>query len=133
MYFFVRNKLNILVIYSKYFLDILNYCEVNDVLFIMDILIFDYFFLIYEFLVFKKLMFFYVFDLEDYIYMRDFYEFYEIFVFGKIVKIFDEFILVLENNDFELEKVKLFLNKNFKYKDGKLSEWLVKDLFNKFF
>ena len=51
----------------------------------------------------------------------------------KIVKTFDELILALENNDFEFEKVKPFLNKNFKYKDGKSSERLVKDLFNKFF
>ena len=66
-------------------------------------------------------------------YTRDFYEPYETFVPGKIVKTFDELILALENNDFELEKVKPFLNKNFKYKDGKSSERLVKDLFNKFF
>lgn len=49
------------------------------------------------------------------------------------MKTFDELILALENNDFEFEKVKPFLNKNFKYKDGKSSERLVKDLFNKFF
>ncbi|MCR9005122.1 CDP-glycerol glycerophosphotransferase family protein [Staphylococcus epidermidis] len=133
MHPFVRNKLNIPAIYSKYFLDISNYREVNDVLFITDILISDYSSLIYEFSVFKKPMLFYAFDLEDYIYTRDFYEPYETFVPGKIVKTFDELILALENNDFELEKVKPFLNKNFKYKDGKSSERLVKDLFNKFF
>ena len=49
--------------------------------------------------------------MEDYIYTRDFYEPYETFVPGKIVKTFDELILALENNDFELEKVKPFLNK----------------------
>ncbi|MBF2225185.1 CDP-glycerol glycerophosphotransferase family protein [Staphylococcus epidermidis] len=133
MHPFVRNKLNIPAIYNKYFLDISNYREVNDVLFITDILISDYSSLIYEFSVFKKPMLFYAFDLEDYIYTRDFYEPYETFVPGKIVKTFDELILALENNDFEFEKVKPFLNKNFKYKDGKPSERLVKDLFNKFF
>ena len=49
--------------------------------------------------------------MEDYIYTRDFYEPYETFVPGKIVKTFDELILALENNDFEFEKVKPFLNK----------------------
>ena len=39
---------------------------------------------------------FYAFDLEDYIYTRDFYEPYETFVPGKIVKTFDELILALE-------------------------------------
>ena len=53
MHPFVRNKLNIPAIYSKYFLDISNYREVNDVLFITDILISDYSSLIYEFSVFK--------------------------------------------------------------------------------
>ena len=42
------------------------------------------------------------------IFTRDFYEPYETFVPGKIVKTFDELILALENNDFELEKVKPF-------------------------
>ena len=60
---------------------------------------------------FLKTNAFYAFDLEDYIYTRDFYEPYETFVPGKIVKTFDELILALENNDFELEKVKPFLNK----------------------
>ena len=101
-------------------------------MFITDILISDYSSLIYEFSVLKTNAF-YAFDLEDYIYTRDFYEPYETFVPGKIVKTFDELILALENNDFEFEKVKPFLNKNFKYKDGKSSERLVKDLFNKFF
>ena len=71
MHPFVRNKLNIPAIYSKYFLDISNYREVNDVLFITDILISDYSSLIYEFSVFKTNAF-YAFDLEDYIYTRDF-------------------------------------------------------------
>lgn len=71
MHPFVRNKLNIPAIYSKYFLDISNYREVNDVLFITDILISDYSSLIYEFSVLKTNAF-YAFDLEDYIYTRDF-------------------------------------------------------------
>ncbi len=40
------------------------------------------------------------------------------------------FLLLHNYTDFI---IKPFLNKNFKYKDGKSSERLVKDLFNKFF
>ncbi|SUM74168.1 teichoic acid biosynthesis protein B [Staphylococcus saccharolyticus] len=132
MHPFVRNKLHIPASYSKYFLDISNFREVNDVFFITDILISEYSSLIYEYSVFKKPMLFYAFDLEDYIYTRDFYEPYETFVPEKIVKTFDELIIALENNDYELEKVTSFLNKNFKYQDGKSSERLVKDLFKNF-
>lgn len=76
-------------------------------MFITDILISDYSSLIYEFSVLKTNAF-YAFDLEDYIYTRDFMNLMKPFVPGKIVKTFDELILALENNDFELERWKPF-------------------------
>jgi CDP-ribitol ribitolphosphotransferase len=129
MHPFVTNKLNIPREYEQYFVDVSDIREVNDILFITDILISDYSSLVYEFAVFKRPMLFYAFDLEDYITSRDFYEPYETFVPGKIVQSFDDLITALDNEDFEQEKVPQFLDKHFKYQDGRSSERLVRTLF----
>lgn len=129
MHPFVRNRLHIKNEYRKYFIDISDLREVNDVLFITDILISDYSSLIYEFAVFKRPMLFYAFDLEDYITTRDFYENYESFVPGKIVDSFDDLINSLYKKDYDQHKVEPFLNKHFKYQDGRSSERVVRNLF----
>lgn len=129
MHPFVRNKLTFPRKYNKYFKDISNFREVNDVLFITDILISDYSSLIYEYATFERPMLFYAFDLEDYIATRDFYEPYEQFVPGKIVTSFNQLLESLYNKDFNQYKVKPFLDKHFKYQDGRSSERLVRDLF----
>ncbi|ASE36946.1 CDP-glycerol glycerophosphotransferase family protein [Staphylococcus pettenkoferi] len=129
MHPFVRNKLTIDRRYQNIFIDVSEYREVNDILFITDVLISDYSSLIYEYAVFEKPMLFYAFDLEDYTATRDFYEPYEKFVPGKIVTRFEDVITALEQNDFEQEKVPTFLRKHFKYRDGRSSERIVRDLF----
>ncbi|MFB9861030.1 teichoic acid ribitol-phosphate polymerase TarL [Salinicoccus siamensis] len=130
MHPFVKNKLNIPTEYEQYFVDVSDYREVNDLLFVTDILISDYSSLVYEFALFKRPMLFYAFDLEDYVTSRDFYEPYESFVPGKIVETFDELITALDNEDYEEEKVVPFLNKHFKYQDGKSSERVIRNIFN---
>jgi CDP-ribitol ribitolphosphotransferase len=131
MHPFVKNKLVIPKEYEEYFIDVSYMREVNDILFITDILISDYSSLVYEFAVFKRPMLFYAFDLEDYVTSRDFYEPYEKFVPGKIVETFDEVINALYNEDFDQEKVPKFLNKHFKYQDGKSSQRVVRNLFSR--
>ncbi|MFQ3844349.1 teichoic acid ribitol-phosphate polymerase TarL [Staphylococcus pseudoxylosus] len=129
MHPFVKNRLNIPREYEQYFVDVSDFREVNDILFVTDILISDYSSLVYEFAVFKRPMIFYAFDLEDYITSRDFYEPYETFVPGKIVESFSDLITALDNKDFEVDKVEPFLDKHFKYQDGRSSERLVRNVF----
>ena len=131
MHPFVKNRLVIPEEFKTIFFDFSDVREVNDLLFITDLLISDYSSLIYEFSVFKKPMLFYAFDLEDYVYSRDFYEEYETFVPGKIVETFDALMDSLEKGCFEQEKVELFLNKHFKFQDGQSSKRLVEHLFLK--
>src|SRR5699024_274747 len=59
MHPFVRNKLNIQKKHEKYFIDLSNYREVNNILFITDVLISDYSSLVYEYSLFNKPMIFY--------------------------------------------------------------------------
>ncbi|MCD8826574.1 teichoic acid ribitol-phosphate polymerase TarL [Staphylococcus gallinarum] len=129
MHPFVKNRLIIPREYQHYFVDVSDFREVNDILFVTDILISDYSSLVYEFALFKRPMIFYAFDLEDYITSRDFYEPYEDFVPGKIVESFDSLMSALENQDYDVEKVQPFLNKHFKYIDGRSSERVVRNIF----
>lgn len=129
MHPFVKNKLTIPHQYQDYFIDVSDYREVNDILFITDILISDYSSLVYEFALFEKPMLFYAFDLEDYIQSRDFYEPYKDFVPGKIVTTFDQLLSALYNKDFEQEKVPRFVDKHFKDTDGRSSERVVRSIF----
>ncbi|MET1374708.1 CDP-glycerol glycerophosphotransferase family protein, partial [Staphylococcus aureus] len=61
MHPFVKNRLNISREHRQYFIDVSDYREVNDILFVTDLLISDYSSLIYEYAVFKKPMIFYAF------------------------------------------------------------------------
>ncbi len=61
MHPFVKNKL-MPDKHKQYFVDVSDFREVNDILFITDLLISDYSSLIYEYAVFKKPMIFYAFD-----------------------------------------------------------------------
>lgn len=125
----VRNNIKIPQKHENYLIDVHDYEEVNDLLFVSDLLISDYSSIIYEFALLKKPMLFYAFDLEDYILNRDFYVNYTEFVPGKIVRTFNELMKALENKNFEEYKVDLFLNKYFKFLDGKATERLVRNIF----
>ena len=50
-------------------------------------------------------MLFYAYDLEEYIASRDFYEPFETFVPGRIVRTFEELLDAIRREDFEIEKV----------------------------
>ncbi len=52
MHPFVKNRLNISREHRQYFIDVSDHREVNDILFVTDLLISDYSSLIYEYAVF---------------------------------------------------------------------------------
>ncbi|EJB4723208.1 CDP-glycerol glycerophosphotransferase family protein, partial [Listeria monocytogenes] len=131
MHPFIKNEFIIPEQYADVFIDASSYREVNDILFITDILITDYSSVIFEFSTLQRKMLFYAFDLEDYVSTRDFYEEYEGFVPGKIVYDFEALIKALEMNDFEQEKVKPFLDKHFKYQDTNSAKRIVEEIFKK--
>lgn len=129
MHFLVKNKLEIPEEFSDVFIDATDYREINDILFVADVLITDYSSTVYEYSLLDKPMLFYAFDLEEYISSRDFYDDFEDFVPGKIVKTFDELLRSLKEEDYEFEKVELFRNKNFEFQDDGASDrvidWLI--------
>lgn len=131
MHPFVSNIVNIPEGYEDVFFDASDYREVNDILFIVDVLITDYSSVIYEMSLLNKPMLFYAFDLKAYVSDRGFYEPYESMVPGKIVKNIQELIKALEENDFEENKLDNFVKRNFTYTDGKSTDRVIELVFGK--
>ncbi len=103
-------------------LDLSGESEINDLLFITDLLITDYSSVIFEASLLNIPMLFYAFDLEDYVVNRDFYYPFKNFVPGKIVRNMTQIAEAVNHSDFELEKVQIFKQRFFDDLDGKASE-----------
>lgn len=118
-HFFIKNNFEIPEEYSNLIIDVDVNEDINDLLFITDILITDYSSTIFESCLLNIPMLFYAFDLEEYIFERSFYHEYKNFVPGKIVYSLDELIKSIKDNDFEDYKIESFKNKFFDHIDGK--------------
>ena len=125
---FVTRRVEIPQEYSDIIIDASDYREVNDILFIVDVLITDYSSIIYEMSLLRKPMLFYAFDRKYYEATRDFYEPYDELVPGKIVYSFDELMEALKNEDYEFHKMDDFIKKNFTYTDGKATDRVIDQL-----
>lgn len=128
MHPFVKTPLQIPNQYKDVIIDASGFREINDMLFIIDILITDYSSVIYEFSLFHKPMLFYAFDRMKYEADRGFYEPYSVMVPGKIVRTSEQLVRALEKRDFEFEKVEPFVKKNFKYTDGKSTDRIIDEI-----
>jgi CDP-ribitol ribitolphosphotransferase len=128
MHPFVREPLPIPEKYKDRIIDASSYREINNMLFVTDLLITDYSSVIYEFSLFNKPMLFYAFDRMKYEADRGFYEPYAKMVPGKIVRTSEDLIASLEARDFEYEKVAPFVKKNFSYTDGKSTDRIIDQL-----
>lgn len=128
MHPFVKEPLNIPEQYRDVIVDASAYREINNMLFVTDLLITDYSSVIYEFSLFHKPMLFYAFDRMKYEADRGFYEPYSEMVPGKIVRTSEELLHAIRKRDFEFEKVDPFVKKNFKFTDGKATDRIIDTL-----
>lgn len=114
----VNNKFTIPENYKDKIIDLSGNEELNDLLFITDVLITDYSSVIFEASLLNIPMLFYAFDLQEYISLRGFYYEYLSFVPGKVVYSMDEILMSLTQNDFEAEKIEKFKKEFFDDFDG---------------
>lgn len=128
MHPFVREPLPIPDEFKDVIIDASSFREINDMLFVTDLLITDYSSVIYEFSLFRKPMLFYAFDRMKYEADRGFYEPYSEMVPGKIVRTSEDLLKALEKRDFEFEKVDPFVKKNFRYTDGHSTDRIIDTL-----
>ncbi|MFC4620447.1 CDP-glycerol glycerophosphotransferase family protein [Camelliibacillus cellulosilyticus] len=122
---FVKNDFSIPYEYSDFFYDLSSYREINDLLFITDILITDYSSVCFEYALLNRPMIFFAYDVEEYIQQRDFYYDYHSFIPGPLVKSTDEIIETIQRQDFKMEKILPFVHYFFDHIDGKSSERVV--------
>ena len=114
--------------YEDFILDLSHEREINDLLFVSDLLITDYSSVCFEYALLNRPMIFFAYDLEEYIASRDFYYPYEAFVPGPIVKSTEELIEVIQTGNFEEEKLIQFKNRFFDHLDGKSTQRVVDQL-----
>jgi len=122
---FVTEKMKIPQEYKNFIMDLSKNSEINDLLFISDLVITDYSSVIFESSLLNVPMLFYAYDLEEYIDSRDFYYEFETFVPGKIVFNQEQVINAILNEDFEMEKISKFKNRFFDDLDGRSTERVV--------
>jgi CDP-glycerol glycerophosphotransferase (TagB/SpsB family) len=116
--------------YKDRVIDLSNETELNDLLFVADVVITDYSSLVFEASLLKVPMLFYAFDLEEYIIDRDFYFDFGLNVPGKIVYNQNELIEAIVQEDYETERIEPFADMFFDQKDGHATDRIV-ELFYK--
>lgn len=112
--------------YADRVIDLSEDNELNDLLFVTDVIITDYSSLVFEASLLDIPMIFYAFDLEKYINQRDFYFDFMLYVPGKIVCSLDQLIDAINERDFCTERIAPFADMFFDYRDGKSTERVVK-------
>lgn len=123
---FVMDKQPIPNKYKNRIIDLSDSNELNDLLFVTDLVITDYSSLVFEASLLEIPMIFYAFDLEKYINERDFYFDFRLLVPGKVVYCQEELISSIKQEDYCTEKIKPFVDIFFDHRDGRSTERVVK-------
>ena len=97
-------------------------------LYITNILITDYSSNIYDFSLLNRPILFYTFDLEKYELMNKVHRPIREYAPGKICDTFEELLKAIEENDFEMEKLQEYREKNFDIKEKKAADLIIDNL-----
>lgn len=127
MHPFIRNPLP-QNLDQSFYLDLTAEREINDLLFIADVLITDYSSVIFEASLLKLHTIFYVPDLEEYIFSRDFYYPFEEYTFGPVARNMDELVHAVRTSSLDTEKLEKFHEKFCSACDGHSAERFVDEL-----
>lgn len=111
--------------YKEFILDLSEESELNDLLFVTDLIITDYSSLVFEAALLKIPMLFYVFDLNEYIRQRDFYFDLRLESPGKLVFSQGELTEAILKEDFGAERMDAFAKMFFDDFDGRSTERIV--------
>lgn len=122
---FVKNDFSIPYEYSDFFYDFSEYREINDLLFVTDLLITDYSSVCFEYALLNKPMLFFAYDIEQYVQKRDFYYNFRSFIPGPLVKNTQQIIEKIQTQDYKMEKIEPFIKYFFDDFDGKSSARVV--------
>jgi len=116
-------------LYPGFVFDYSSYPDVNHLLLVTDVLITDYSSIPHEFSLLSRPMIFYPYDLDVYKKQRGLWEDYHKMVPGPIAYTTEEIICFIQENKFDLGKVKNFAIKWNEYSRGNSSANLVNHLY----
>ena len=119
---FIQEKHPIPAEYKDRVIDLSENTEINDLLFVSDLVITDYSSLVFESSLLDIPMLFYAYDLQSYIKSRDFYFDFKLYIPGKICTSLYTLLEAIKNEDFETEKIERFRNMFFDDLDGNSSQ-----------
>jgi len=112
-------------------LDFSGYHDIHTLMLISDVLITDYSSLIFEYVLLKKPIVFFAYDLQEFKEKgRGFYEDYESYVPGPIVKTTPELIETLRKGEYDLDKVEEFAKRHYDFRDGKSTDRVIRLIFD---
>lgn len=111
--------------YADRVIDLSEDNELNDLLFVTDVIITDYSSLVFEASLIDIPMIFYVFDLEKYINERDFYFDFKLYAPGKIVYSTEQLIDAINKEDYCTERIEPFADMFFDHRDGNSTQRVV--------
>ncbi|MDZ5471925.1 CDP-glycerol glycerophosphotransferase family protein [Bacillus sp. 31A1R] len=125
---FVKNDFNIPYQYSDFFYDFSSYREINNLLFITDVLITDYSSVCFEYALLNKPMLFFAYDVEEYVHKRDFYFDFISFIPGPLLRSTEGIVQSIKKQDFKMEKIPPFVEYFFDHRDGESSSRVIDEL-----
>ena len=128
MHPFVKEHVEIPEAYKDRIFDFSDYDDINDLLYITNILITDYSSNIYDFSLLNRPILFYTFDLEKYELMNKVHRPIREYAPGKICNTFEELLKAIEEKDFEIEKLQEYREKNFDIKEKKAADLIIDNL-----
>lgn len=128
MHPFIKEMPNIDFDNDEFYYDLSSEREINDLLFITDILITDYSSVIFEYSFFKKPVIFYIPDYKEYDGSRGFYYSFSKYTYGDVAKNNKELIYSIKNEKVNDKKLNEFFDFFCGACDGKSTERVVKKL-----
>lgn len=128
MHPFVRKRINIPEEYREYIIDFSDYPDINELLYITDILITDYSSNIYDFSLLNRPIIFYTYDLDYYQIINKVHRPIRKYAPGKVCTTFKEVIETIENKDFEMKKLERFREENFSIHNKTASDMIIDNI-----
>lgn len=115
---------------GKNILFLSSYPDISTLLLVSDYLITDYSSVIFEYCLLERPMLFYAYDLEEFSEQgRGFYQNYQEYVPGPIVTSTKEIVKLLEQNQFDPDRIRDFKENNYRYLDGKAAKRIYQNIF----
>lgn len=110
---------------DDFYMDLTSEREINDLLFITDVLITDYSSVIFEYSFFERPVVFFTPDLDEYRGSRDFYYPLDKYTYGDVVRDDDELINAIKKGKVDKKKIKEFKDYFCSSCDGKSTKKVV--------